>query len=335
MTSIAFYHTLPEEQPFAEQWAEQHHVDVTCFPFELTDETLHTVKRFDGISYKQRFRPSNDPDFYRRLHDEYGIRQIALRSAGIDSIDVKAAHEHGIRITNVPSYSPSAVAQLALTHILQLLRHVPQYRERNAHQDFAATGLMSRELGELTVGIIGVGRIGSTLARMLHALGVTVLGNDIRERDDLDGIVTYTSKDDLLARADVVSMHTYLDETTYHLMNAHRFAQMKPTAIFINASRGPIVDTQALIAALQHHEIAAAGLDVIEGEATLFGHTFTPGAPTGNQAYDTLVAMPNVVITPHVAFFTDIAVRNMAQQSLDDALTIIQGGTSDHEIRLD
>ena len=69
MTSIAFYHTLPEEQPFAEQWAEQHHVDVTCFPFELTDETLHTVKGFDGISYKQRFRPSKDPDLYRRLHD--------------------------------------------------------------------------------------------------------------------------------------------------------------------------------------------------------------------------------------------------------------------------
>lgn len=107
MTSIAFYHTLPEEQPFAEQWAEEHHVDVTCFPFELTDETLYTVDGFDGISYKQRFRPSNNPDFYRKLHDGYGIRQIALRSAGIDSIDVKAANEHGIRITNVPSYSPA------------------------------------------------------------------------------------------------------------------------------------------------------------------------------------------------------------------------------------
>ena len=95
------------------------------------------------------------------------------------------------------------------------------------------------------------------------------------------------------------------------------------------------MDTHALIDALQRHEIAAAGLDVIEGEATLFGQTLKPGEPTGNPAYDTLAAMPNVVITPHIAFFTDIAVRNMAQQSLNDALTIIQGGTNEHEIHLD
>lgn len=331
MTSIAFYHTLDEERPFVEQWAAQHDVHVECFPFELNDDTLSTIKGFDGISYKQRSAPSNDPHFYKRL-SAYGIRQIAVRSAGVDTIDLKAAQANGIRVTNVPSYSPRAVAELTLAHILRLVRHIPQFDERAARHDFSAPGLISPEISELTVGIIGVGRIGSALARMLHALGANVIGNDVVEHRELDGTLTYVGKDELLARADVVSMHTYLDATTRGLINASSFALMKPSAYFVNASRGPVVDTQSLIEALEDGRIAGAALDVIEGEAALFGHTFDAGADLNHHHYERLVALPNVVITPHIAFFTDIAVRNMTQQSLDDALAIISGGTSTHEI---
>ena len=331
MTSIAFFHTLNEERPFVEQWAAKHGVHVECFPFELHEDTLPTVAGFDGISYKQRGAPSDDPNFYKRLR-EYGIRQIAVRSAGVDSIDRRAAHEAGIRITNVPSYSPRAVAELALTHILRLIRHIPQFDERRARGDFSAPGLVSPEISELTIGIIGVGRIGSELARIFHALGAQVIGNDVVENRELDAILSYVSKDELLARADVVSMHTYLDSATRHLIDAASFARMKPGAYFVNASRGPVVDTEALIEALESGLIAGAAIDVIEGEASLFGHVFGPDDNLGNSAYERLAAMPNVVITPHIAFFTDIAVRNMAQQSLDDALTIIRGGTSAHEI---
>ena len=331
MTSIAFYHTLDEERPFVQQWAVQHGVHVECFPFELHDETLPAVEGFDGISYKQRSAPSSDPGFYRRLR-EYGIRQIAVRSAGVDTIDLKAAQENGIRITNVPSYSPRAVAELTLTHILRLVRHIPQFDERGARNDFDVRGLISPEISELTIGIIGVGRIGSALARIFKALGAQVLGNDVVERRELDATLTYVDKDELLARSDVVSMHTYLDSTTHHLIDAASFGLMKPTAYFVNASRGPVVDTVALIEALERLQIAGAAIDVIEDEAPLFGHAFPPGTNLNHAAYERLAAMPNVVITPHIAFFTDIAVRNMTQQSLDDALTIIRGGTSTHEI---
>lgn len=331
MTSIAFYHCIDEERPFAEQWAAEHDVHVECFPFELHEDTLHTVEGFDGISYKQRSAPSADPGFYRRL-SAYGIRQIAIRSAGYDTIDLKTAAENGIRVTNVPSYSPSAVAELTLTHIMRLIRHVPQFDERATNHDFSVKGLISREISELTIGIIGVGRIGSTVARIFHALGAQVLGNDIAPNHELDGILTWVSKEELLARADVVTMHTYLDASTRHLMDASRFAQMKPTAYFVNNSRGGVVDTPALIDALDNHVIAGAAIDVLEGEATLFGHTLPADQPTGHPYYDALNAMPNVVITPHIAFFTDVAVKNMVCQSLDDALTILNGGTSPHEI---
>lgn len=331
MTSIAFYHTIDEELPFAQQWAAEHGVHVECFPFELHEDTLHTVAGFDGISYKQRSAPSDDPDFYRRLAG-YGIRQIAIRSAGYDTIDLAAAARNNIRVTNVPSYSPTAVAELTLTHIMRLIRHVPQFDARATRHDFSVHGLISREISELTIGIIGVGRIGSTVARIFHALGARVLGNDIAENHDLDDILTWTGKDELLAQADVVTMHTYLDATTRHLMNAERFAQMKPTAYFVNNSRGGVVDTPALIDALNRRVIAGAAIDVLEGEAKLFGNDLGADRPIGNEYYNTLNAMDNVIITPHIAFFTDIAVKNMAQQSLDDALAIINGGTSPHEI---
>ncbi|MGE8661352.1 D-2-hydroxyacid dehydrogenase [Bifidobacterium longum] len=331
MTSIAFYHTIDEERPFAEAWAAEHGVHVECFPFELHEDTLHTVKGFDGISYKQRSAPSPNPDFYRRL-SEYGIRQISLRSAGYDTIDLAAAHRNNIRITNVPSYSPPAVAELTLSHIMRLIRHVPQFDERASHNDFSVHGLISREISELTIGIIGVGRIGSTVARIFHALGARVLGNDINENHELDPLLTWVSKDELIAQSDVVTMHTYLDATTRHLIDAHRLSQMKPTAYLVNNSRGGVVDTPALIDALNNHVIAGAALDVLEGEAKLFGNELPSDQPIDNQYYNALHALPNVVITPHIAFFTDVAVKNMAQQSLDDALAIITGGTSPHEI---
>lgn len=331
MTSIAFYHAIDEEIPFAHRWAEEHDVRVECFPFELHEDTLDTVHGFDGVSYKQRSAPSADPSFFTRLAG-YGIRQIAIRSAGYDTIDLHAAHGAGIRVTNVPSYSPRAVAELTLAHVMRLIRHIPQFDNRAASQDFSVHGLMSREMGELTIGVIGVGRIGSTVARIFHALGARVLGYDVRIRHDLGDILDFVTKDELLAHADVVTMHTDLNPTSRHLMGAREFSRMKPTAYFVNASRGPVVDTDALIDALDSHAIAGAAIDVLEGEADLFGNRLDPAVPLNHPAFERLVAMPNVVITPHIAFFTDVAVKNMTRESLDDALTIIRGGTSPHEL---
>lgn len=331
MTRIAFFHALPEERPFAEQWATQHGVEVVFFDQELHADTLPLLAGFDGLSYKQRTKPdADDPfGFFQRLH-ELGIRQIAVRSAGLDSIDLPAAHAAGLRVTNVPSYSPPAVAELVLAHTMRLLRHIPQFDERSDSNDFVVSGLMSRELSEITVGIIGVGRIGSTVARIFHALGSHVLGNDIKDRSHLSDIDEFVSKEELIARADVVTLHTWLDDSTFHLINAERLAQFKRSAFLINASRGPVVDTDALIDALKRHQLAGAALDVVEGEGNIFNYRFDGPVPDGR--YRTLQALPNVVLTPHIAFFTDHAVKNMAQQSLDDALAIITGNASPHEI---
>jgi D-lactate dehydrogenase len=221
---------------------------------------------------------------------------------------------------------------MTLTHALNLVRHIPQFQSRIAKDDYIVEGLRSRELSEMTVGIIGVGRIGSTVAKIFKRFGARVLGNDIKENDKFRDVVEYTSKEDIFKNADIITMHTYMSDDNYHLIGKEQFKQMKSSAFFINCSRGPIVDTDALIEALENQEIAGAGIDVIENETEIFNQSFDGEIPL--KAYTKLKAMYNVFLTPHVAFYTDIAVRNMVKQSLDDTLKLISGQSTDHTINV-
>lgn len=234
MKKILVYHVRDDEQAFIDEWADQHKIHVDSVPDELHDSTIDWAKGYDGVVYKQRSILSNTPDLYRKLHT-FGIKQLAIRSAGIDSVNLQWAKENGLKITNVPSYSPSAVAELVLAQTMQLIRHVPQFNERLNHNDYVVNGLRSRELSELTIGIVGVGRIGATVAKIFHALGATVLGNDITApREDLKGILTYTSKEELYKKSDIITSHVYYAEQNFHMIGEKQFALMKDTAFFIN-----------------------------------------------------------------------------------------------------
>ncbi|MTV81625.1 D-2-hydroxyacid dehydrogenase [Secundilactobacillus folii] len=334
MTKILAFHVRDDEQEFIDQWSKEHQIQVDSIPLpiELHDNNIEKVKGYDGLIYKQRSVLSNNESFYQKLH-EYGIQQIATRSVGIDTINLEFAKKNHIRVTNVPSYSPEAVAEMALTQAMQLVRHIPQLSARLRDNNYFIEGLRSRELTELTVGIIGVGRIGGTLARIFHLLGATVIGNDIRPpREDMRGVLTYVSKEELYKRADIISIHVWGGADNAHLIGKDQFAQFKPSAFFINDSRGFVVDTDALVTALKEKQLAAAAIDVVEKETSIFNHSFD-GDETPVPAYNELKKMPNVLLTPHSAFFTDHAVKNMVMQALDDTLTIIQGGVSPHEIQ--
>lgn len=332
MKKILAYNILGYEKEFVLEWAAEHpDVQVDFNDVELHDDTVDLAKGYDGIDYRQRSMLSETPDLYRKLRD-FGITQLSLRSAGVDSCNLKWAKEYGLTISNVPSYSPEAVAEMTLTHALNLIRHIPQFQSRMAKNDYIVEGLRSRELSEMTVGIIGVGRIGSTVAKIFKRFGARVLGNDIHENDAFRDLVTYTSKEDIFKNADLITMHTYMSDENYHMIDKAQFTQMKPSAFFINCSRGPIINTDALIDALQNHQIAGAGIDVIENETEIFNQSFDGDIPL--KEYTKLKAMDNVFLTPHVAFYTDIAVKNMVKQSLDDTLKLITGQTTGHTIHV-
>ena len=248
-------------------------------------------------------------------------------------VDLAAAKANGLTVTNVPAYSPRSVAEHALMQIFRLLRKSYRFDHQVAANDYRwFSDEQALEIHTATIGIIGVGRIGGTLAKLLNALGATVLGFDTHPRDEMKDIVEYTSKEDLLKRADVVSLHVDLNPTSEGLLTAEDFALMKPTAGLVNASRGPVVNTADLIQALKKGTIAAAALDTVEGEGPVFQTDRRERGLADEPQIQELHDLDNVILTPHIAFFTNLAVKNMVDFALNDVLLILDGQKSPHTV---
>ncbi|WP_353948656.1 D-2-hydroxyacid dehydrogenase [Sporolactobacillus sp. Y61] len=318
-----------DEIPAIREWEKQNGVQVDVSGEELTADTVSLVKGYDGVVIQQRTPITDDAVFAALKH--YGIRQLSSRTAGYDMIDTKKASEYGLIVTNVPAYSPNSVAELAVTQAMRLIRNLPLFEERARQQDFRWSGLMAREICTLTVGIIGAGRIGGTAARLFKGLGATVIASDIVEREDLKDILVYVSKEELLRQADIVTLHVPLMDTTVGLIGADDLALMKPDAFIINASRGPVLDTDALIRALQEKKIAGAALDTLQGEEKFFNRDLR-GKDIPSDALKILRTLPNVLITPHIGFYTNMAVKNMVEIALDDTLSILKTGRGRHQV---
>lgn len=329
MTKILMTSVRDDEQAAIDQFAREHNVDIVTTP-KLIDDAVDLTAGVDGLVIQQR--SPVDPAVYPQLKAN-GLKQIATRTAGFDMVDVQAAHDNGLTVTNVPAYSPRSVAEHALMQIFRLLRKSYRFDAQVAQNDFRwFSDEQALEIHTATIGIIGVGRIGGTLAKLLKALGVRVLGFDVKPREEMRGIVEYVSKEDLLRQSDVVSLHVDLNPTSTGLIAAPDLALMKPTAGLVNASRGPVVVTADLVAALKDHQLAAAALDTFEGENEVVMTDRREKGLADVPLVEELHAMDNVILTPHIAFFTNLAVKNMVDFALEDVLLILAGKHSPHEV---
>jgi D-lactate dehydrogenase len=319
-----------DEQAAIKEYAQKNNVEIITTP-KLIDDAVDMTADVDGLVIQQRSKlPA---DIYPKLKAN-GLTQIATRTAGFDMVDISKAHENGLTVTNVPAYSPRSVAEHALMQIFRLLRKSYMFDQQVANNDYRwFSNEQAVEIHTATIGIIGVGRIGGTLAKLLHSLGATVLGYDIKPRNDLEGIVEFVSKEELLKRADVVSLHVDLNPTSAGLITANDFALMKASAGLVNASRGPVVVTADLVNALKNKEIAAAALDTFEGENQVVMTDRRKKGLADVPLVQELHEMDNVILTPHIAFFTNRAVQNMVDFSLDDVRLILAGKPSLHEIK--
>ncbi|WP_375156014.1 D-2-hydroxyacid dehydrogenase [Lacticaseibacillus paracasei] len=329
MTKILMYTVRPDERAAIDAWVAANDIQVDTNTVEFGPDTVDLAKRYDGVVIQQHGAIPEEM-VYQKLK-AFGIKQLTLRITGYDIVNLDAATANGLVVTNVPAYSPRSVSELVLAQVMRLIRHLGEASAREAKDDYSWTGLEAPEIHNLTVGIIGAGKIGSAVARIFRALGATVIVSDPVKRPELADTVSYVDLNTLLTTSDVVTVHTPLDGLTTHLIDADALRKMKPTAYLINAARGPIVDTEALIKALNDHTIAGAALDTIEGEAGIFGEDRSQTL-VDNQALETLKAMPNVEISPHIGFYTDAAVKNMIDISLDDVKTILEGGKSAHQV---
>lgn len=326
------YTTHPYEIPFAKAWAKKANVELKMVEEPLTEATVDWAKDFDAVTTLQT-NAIDDPEVYEKLAN-FGIKQISLRMVGFDTINFEAAKANNIKITNVASYSPRAIAEMGVTQAMYLLRQIGTFKARmEQDHDFSWNEtLISNEIYNCTVGLIGAGHIGSATAQIYKALGARVLINDLSYDPALEPYAEFVDRETVIKESDIISLHVPLLPSTKHMIGADEFKQMKNSTFLINMARGGLVDTQALINALENGEIAGAGLDTLANETEFFGQTNAPDDVIPAD-YKKLEAMPNVVITPHVAFFTKTAARNMVEIASNDAVTIANGGKTKNEIR--
>lgn len=330
MMKIIMYGTKKVERPFVEEWMKDTGNEVKMVEKQLDAQTVELAKDYAGVSIQQTVT-IGDASLYAKLA-EYGIKQISTRTAGFDMIDLQACQENGITVTNVAIYSPRAIAEMGVTHAMYLLRRIGEFQTRMAQGDFRwSADLVSNEIYNQTVGVIGLGNIGGATAQIYKALGAKVLAYDPSQSVEYAPFVEYTDFDTVIKQSDIITLHTPLLPSTANMITAPQFTMMKKNAILINMARGGLVDTTDLIAALKNHQIAAAGLDTLADETTYFGKQVSLDQVPDD--YKELSQMDNVLITPHVAFFTQTAIRNMVAVSLNDVVKVVEGQHSKNEVR--
>jgi D-lactate dehydrogenase len=241
---------------------------------------------------------------------------IALRSAGFNHVDLRRAMDLGICVARVPAYSPYAVAEHAVALILALNRRLPRAIARVRDGNFTLDGLAGFDLHGRTVGIVGTGKIGTVFARIMNGFGCRLLAVDQSPNPECAALgVDYVDRGTLFTHADIISLHCPLTPDTRHIIDAPAIAAMKPGVMIVNTGRGALVDTAAAISGLKSGQIGYLGLDVYEEEEALFFEDHS-GQIIQDDAFMRLLSFPNVVVTAHQAFFTEDALRNIAETTL-------------------
>lgn len=262
---------------------------------------------------------------------EQGVRLVALRSTGFNHVDLRAAERLGLTVARVPAYSPHAVAEHALALVLALNRHLHRAHMRVREGNFSLDGLLGFDLVGKTVGVVGTGAIGAVFARIVHGLGCRVLAFDPFPNAELQEIVRYVSKEVLLAESDVISLHCPLTPETDHFIDAAAVERMKDGAMLINTSRGRLVDTVAVIEGLKRGRIGHLGLDVYEEEEGLFFRDYSDRV-IHDDVFSRLLTFPNVIVTGHQAFFTEEALRKIADTTLANVSAFERGSGTLHRV---
>lgn len=260
-----------------------------------------------------------------------GVRLLALRSTGYNHVDLAAAADAGMTVVRVPAYSPYAVAEHTVALMLGLIRKIPRAHSRVRDGNFSLEGLLGFDLHGKTVGLIGLGRIGTLVAKILDGFGCRLLAADPFAQLDQSIPIELVDNEALFSNADIITLHCPLTPHTHHVINDVALAHMKKGVMLINTSRGGLVDTKAVIAGLKSAHIGYLGLDVYEEEGDLFFDDLSDKI-IADDVFARLLTFPNVLITGHQAFFTDEALTAIASTTIANIDAFAAGQRSDNEI---
>lgn len=308
---ITIYGCGPDEATLFGELAPRFGVTLNITPEPLTavSAKLATGARCVSVGHKTRVANSA-----LLALSAAGVAYVSTRSIGRDHIDVRYAESVGVIVGNV-DYSPSSVADYTLMQILMSVRNAKSILHRIDAHDYRLPEAPGKELRDLTVGVIGTGRIGAAVIDRLRGFGCQILAYDKRPKTS----VRYVPLDELVRHSDIVTLHTPLTADTHHLLDAQRIAQMKGGAFIVNTGRGSLIDSRALAAALESGRLGGAALDVLEGEDGIF-YADWRDKRLDNSALSRLHRLPNVFISPHIAYYTSHALSDIVENTLVNCL---------------
>lgn len=324
---IVVYEKRPYEHSIIDMYAKKYNIKFAETDEILDDETIDLCKGADAISTLGFSRLD------KRLLDKIkanGVKFISTRTIGFNHYDVNYAKSIGLKLCNV-TYAPNGVADFTVMLMLLSIRKYKPAMWRQNVNDYTLNGLMGKEMRKMTVGVIGTGRIGSTVIENLSGFGCKILAYDKFKNERIFDKAEYTDLDTLLANSDIITIHVPLTPENKELINKETIHKMKKGVIIINTARSELTNIQDLIEGVENEQIGALALDVFENESEIYHHYLsTDIIKNRDMAY--LRQFPNVILTQHMAFFTDSAAEEMITNSLDNLISFNNSGTCKNEL---
>lgn len=324
MNTVAFFDTKPYDRESFKRF-ENGEIRLRFFENRLNADTVSMAACCDGVCVF--VNDTVNSEVIEKLA-EYGVGVIALRCAGYNNVDLKAAAGR-IKVVRVPSYSPHAIAEHAAGLLLTLNRRLHRAYIRTRDHNFSLDGLIGFDIHGKTVGIVGTGKIGACFAKICNGFGAEVLGFDPVPNPEFSG--RYASLEELLGKSDIISLHCPLTRENHHLINSETISLLKDGAYIINTSRGRLIETEALISGLKSGKIGAAGLDVYEEETDFFFENLSEEIIT-DDALSRIISMPNVIVTSHQAFLTREALDGIAKTTMENLCAYFSGEKLKNEV---
>lgn len=324
MIRVAMFDTKSYDQASFESLRSDD-VEITYFKEKLNKDSAVLAAGKDVVC--TFVNDTVDADVVEKLYEQ-GVKLIALRCAGFDSVDVKACHNK-ITVVRVPAYSPEAVAEHAIALLMTSVRRIHKAYNRTRDYNFSLNDLVGFNLHGKTVGVIGTGKIGKAFVNICNGFGMKVLAYDMYPAKDINA--EYVSMDELLAKSDIISLHCPLTDENKYLINADSIEQMKKGVIILNTSRGGLINAKDLLEGLKSRKIGAACIDVYEEEGDLFFNDKS-GHILDDDIMARLLSMPNVIVTSHQAFLTEEALGNIAETTLGNIKQYFENGEAPNEV---
>ena len=326
MVKVAFYDTKEYDKPSFERYGKSHDMQFRFLETKLNEDTVELAKGCEAVSVFVNDAVS--AAVIEKLY-EYGVKLIALRSAGYNNVDLQAAFGK-VHVVHVPAYSPYAVAEHAIALLLTSVRRIHKAYNRTREFNFSLNGLTGFDFHGKTVGIVGTGKIGRIFIDICRGFGMKVIAYDRYPAQDSG--IEYVSLDELFEKSDIISLHCPLTDETRHMIGADAIGKMKKGVVIVNTSRGGLIDAEALLDGIKARKIGAACLDVYEEEADVFFEDRS-GHILNDDLLSRLISMPNVIVTSHQAFLTEEALNNIAETTVNNITSYFTNdGICDNEL---